>query len=369
MADRYTYIPYIGLFIALTWGVADLTARWPARLRATAVVAALLLGVWGPLALWWIMGAGAAMMDDRVMFLPPAVLTMVAVLGGAVAWLAGFRPRVSAVVPLVTLVLGVCVALSAWQARLWHNSIWLWEYDVAVTRESATGHNNLGDAYFNSRHPKRIERARDNFLAALRIMPTHARAHNNLGLIMLEEGRLANAAAQFQAAAELEPRLAIAWLNWGAALARQGRFEEAISRLEEAARLDPGSAATEDHLGRAWAALKQWDRAEKAFRRAVDLDPRKLDFRADLAWALWHLGQTDASATEYATVVAADESWPETARDNAERLATNEVMARRNGFEAVRLAEQASQAQGPEDARFVATLRAAYAERCRGGSQ
>jgi tetratricopeptide (TPR) repeat protein len=366
MADRYTYLPYIGLFLALTWGVADLTVRWPARVRAASFGVALLLGIWGPLALWWITAAGAAMMEDRVIFVAPALLTVAALLAGTVAWLAGVRPpRVSPVVPLAALLLGVCVALSAWQSRLWHNSIWLWEYDVAVTRESATGHNNLGDAYFNSRHPERIERARENFLAALRLMPSHARAHNNLGLIFLEEGRLADAAVQFQAAAELEPRLAIAWLNWGAALARQGRFEEAIARLEEAARLDPGSAATVDHLGRAWAALEQWAKAETAFRRAVDLEPRKIGFRADLAWSLWHLGQREASATEYATVVAADETWPETARESAERLVANEIVARRNGTEAVRLAEQACQALGTDNPRFCCTLQAAYAERQR----
>jgi tetratricopeptide (TPR) repeat protein len=370
MADRYTYIPYVGLFIALTWGVADLTARWPERVRAVVAVAALLIGVWGPIMLWRALGTGAAMMEDRVVFLPLALLTGAAVLGAIIAWLAGWRPpRVSAIVPLAALLLGVYVALSAWQARLWHNSIWLWEYDVLVTRESATGHNNLGDAYFNSRHPERIERARENFLAALRIMPTHARAHNNLGLVLLEEGHPAEATGQFQAAAELDPTLSIAWLNWGAALARQGRFEEAIDRLQEAARLDPGSAPTADHLGRGRAALGQWQNAADDFRKAVDLDPRKKDFRADLAWALWHLGQTEASAREYATVVEADEGWPETARDNAERLATNEVLARRNGVDAVRLAEQACQAQGTDDPRFRDTLAAAYAELRRGRSQ
>jgi tetratricopeptide (TPR) repeat protein len=368
-ADRYTYLPYIGLFLAITWGVADLATRWPAKVRPAVVLAALLLGVWGPLVVWRALGPGAEMMEDRVIFLPVAVLTGLAVVGWAVGRVAGAWPaRLSLLGPLVALLVGACVAFSAWQVRLWNNSIWLWEYAVAVTADSATGHNNLGDAYWNSRHPERVEKARDNFLATLHIMPGHANAHNNLGLVLMDQGQLADAAAQFKEARALEPRLAIAAYNWGLVLARQGHFKEAIAQYEDARRLDPGAAANPDHLGRALAALGKWDKAVEAFRQAVALEPRQNDYRADLAWALWHVGQKDASAQEYAAIVAADGDWPETARDRAETLATDETIARRNGFEAVRLAEQACQAQGGTDPRFLETREAAYAEQRRGES-
>ena len=64
MADRYTYLPYIGLFIALGWGVADLTRRWPAAVPAVVAPAALLLGLWGLLGFWWYRHDGTAMMED-----------------------------------------------------------------------------------------------------------------------------------------------------------------------------------------------------------------------------------------------------------------------------------------------------------------
>jgi tetratricopeptide (TPR) repeat protein len=193
-------------------------------------------------------------------------------------------------------------------------------------------------------------------------MPDHPRAHNNLGLICLELGQLDEAVAHFKAARDLDPGLTVVPLNWGIALARQGHFSAAVGRYREALRLDPGAAVTHDRLGQALAGLGRWDEAAGAFRRATDRDPKDKDFRADLGWALGHLGRTDESAKEYAAVTGADEEWPEKVRRSAWTWATDAHAARRNGFEALRRAEQACQARGVCDARFLDTLAAAYAE-------
>jgi hypothetical protein len=208
MADRYTYLPYVGLFMAVVWGAADLATRTPTRLRSIAAVAALLLGVWIPLGLWRAAGVGAAMMEDRVIFLPPAVLSAVAVLGwGAGRWAGLWPARVSPLVPALMLLLGLCVAFSAWQTRLWYHSLWLWQYTVMVTPNNPTARNNLGDAYLHSTDPWRLERARENLLECLRLMPTHARAEYNLGLVCLESGESDEAAAHFERARKLDATL------------------------------------------------------------------------------------------------------------------------------------------------------------------
>jgi len=365
MADRYTYLPYIGLFIALVWGAADLAAPWPARVRSVVPLAALLLGAWAPLGLWLATGSGVEMMEDRLIFRPVAVLSVLAVLGWCGGRLAGLWPvRVSPLVPAVTLLLGTCVALSAWQTRLWQNSIWLWEYtvDPRVTRDNPTGHNNLGDAYWNSINPERVEKARENFLKTLHLTPTHPRAHNNLGLVLVELGQLDEAAAYFKEARDLDPTLAVAPLNLGIVLAMQGDFAGAITEHRAALRLDPNSATFHDYLGQAQAGAGQWDEAAQSFRRATELQPAEKDYRADLGWALWHLGRKDEAAKEYAAVVATDEEWPEKARRLAWTSATRATTGRRSGFEAVRRAEEACQARGGCDARFLDTLAAAYAQ-------
>jgi protein O-mannosyl-transferase len=363
MADRYTYIPYIGLFIALTWGAADLVGRRPAMVHSVGPLATLLAGIWTPLGFWLVTGAGAEMMSDGILFASLAVLTTLAVIG----WMAGRRfglipERVPVPAVVLALLLGLCVALSAWQVRLWNNSIWLWEYTVAVTRDNVTGHNNLGDAYWNSVHPERIEKARANFLDTLRLQPDHPRAHNNLGMLYLDQGLLDDAAAQLTLARRADPTLAVVVQNLGIVQARRYHFAEAIAFYQEALRLDPGLAGVYDRLGQARAAQGQWEEGETAFRGALALEPKDLPLRADRAWALWHLGRESEAVSEYAAVTAADPAWPEKTRGDAWRWATDPNARRRNGFEAVRKAEEAYQAHGACDPPFEETLGAARAQ-------
>src|SRR5262249_39966030 len=154
-----------------------------------------------------------------------------AVLAWAAGRLAGLWPvRVPALVPALALVLGAWVALAAWQTRLWLTSIWLWEYTVAMTQDNAIAQNALGDAYWNSRHPNRVELAREHFLDCLRLAPQHAKAHNNIALILMGEGRLAEAESHLAAAWAGDQQLSVIPLNWGTVLARLGRPEEAAEK-------------------------------------------------------------------------------------------------------------------------------------------
>jgi tetratricopeptide (TPR) repeat protein len=383
MADRYTYLPYVGLFLALVWGAADLAARRPLPVRSALVPAALLLGACLPLAGLWLQSVhggvfvfsllssalrlialpSAEMLGDGLFYYFLAGLSAFAVLSWSAGRLAAVVPaRVSALAPALALVVGVWVSLAAWQTRLWLNSIWLWEYTVEVTRDNPIAHNQLGDAYWNSKHPERIEKAREQFLACLRLAPQHAKAHNNLALILITEGRLDEAAAHLAAAWAVERKLPVIPLNWGVVLARQGKPAEALGKFHDTLGIAPDLPAAHAEMGRALAALGRWPEAEKEFRDALKPDPTKLDYRADLGWALSHLGRRDEAAEEFAAVAAADPDWAEGARDAAWGFATDPVAGRRSGAEAVRRAEEACAVRGDCDALFRNTLAAARAE-------
>jgi tetratricopeptide (TPR) repeat protein len=298
MADRYTYVPLIGLFLAVVWAVADLTARWPRR----------------------VLGLSAVM----------------------------------------ALVLAACVARTAWQVRLWHNSTWLWEYTVQVTKDNWLAHDNLGVAYLSV---GRWDEAAEHFRAALGATEQRdGKAWHNLGLVAMNQGDLDAAVRCYARAGELEPGLALVPDNWGVALARQGHFAEAVACHEKALALDPDSPRALNNLGVALAWAGRWDEALAAFGRAVQLDPGGAAYRANLAWALRRTGDEAAAAAEYAAVCHTDDAWPEATRQAAWVWAVSPEARRRNPYEAVRLAEQACQANGEQGAEFPDTLAAAYAE-------
>jgi Flp pilus assembly protein TadD len=325
-------------------------------------LAALVLGIWGPLAFWLLRGAGAPVMEDRLIFGPPAALTALAIVGWLAGPLAGLWPRrVSPLSAMAALLLGLGVALTAWQVRAWKNSIWLWEYTLLVTHDNVSAHISLGQAYRNSPHPERNALAREQYEAALALAPTEAKAHNNLALIDMDEWQLDSACEHLRVARTYDPTLAVIPLNWGTVLERQGRLDEAILQFRDGLGLKPDLTAAHGHLGRALAGLGRWEEAEAAFRRAVELDPKWLEFRADRAWALGHLGRREEAAQEYEAAMRGDDDWPETMRRSAWDWATDPRVKRRDGFEAVRRAEEACQARKEVDARCLNTLAAAYA--------
>jgi tetratricopeptide (TPR) repeat protein len=201
-ADRYTYLPMIGLSIALTWATADLCAGWRHR---------------------------------RV------------VLGGC-----------SAVI-LVALIF--CARA---QTAYWRNSESLWTHTLACTSDNFIGHNNLGIALFKTGHvdeamvhyQKALEIKPDfaeahnnlgNFLfqkgsvdeamvhyqKALEINPDYAVAHYNLGNALLKMGKVDEAIAHFQKALQINPDYADAHNNLGNALLQKGRVDEAIPHFQK----------------------------------------------------------------------------------------------------------------------------------------
>jgi tetratricopeptide (TPR) repeat protein len=99
-------------------------------------------------------------------------------------------------------------------------------------------HNNLGTAF--ARTPGRLPEAIAEFEAAVRLRPDYADAHNNLGNALAETpGRLADAIAEYKAALRIEPDHPKAHINLGDALAQMGRMAEAIAEYEAALRLRP----------------------------------------------------------------------------------------------------------------------------------
>lgn len=224
MADRYTYVPLLGVFVALTW-------------LARAVVPA---------------GTG------RRRVLPAAALLVVS---------------------------GLAVTARV-QVLHWRDSLALYRRAVAVTQGNAVAHNNLGTVYGQS---GRLDLAAEQFRAALAIDPDLADAHSNLGNVLLERGQIEGAAEHFRDALRLDPDLVAARMNYGLVLERSGRLEEALEQYDRAVALNPESAALLRHAAAAHdrhgaALLDRGERlaALEQFREALRLDPQLASAREHL---------------------------------------------------------------------------------------
>jgi tetratricopeptide (TPR) repeat protein len=208
VADRYTYVPLIGLFIVMAWGLPDMVARWPHQRAALATLIAGLL---------------AALM--------------------------------------------ICSRL---QVRYWQDSTTLFQHALCVAPDNPPAHTNLGVAFagqgevekaiWHYAEALRIEpnylEARINlagalagqgkfdeaiaqYVKALRIKPDFADAHYNLGNALVRHGRLAEAIAHYSEALRIRPGDAEAHNNLAIALAAEGRRTEAMAHFRQALRIQP----------------------------------------------------------------------------------------------------------------------------------
>lgn len=183
MADRYTYVPLIGLFIMLTWGLRDF-GFWILDLRF-----------------------GRKCETRALHFAVPA---------GA-----------------VILLLSVLTAL---QASYWRDSVTLFEHALRVTEHNSVAHNNLGTALMDR---GRYDEAAIHFSKAFEEAPSNTDALNNLGVMLLVLGKPAEAASVFTNVLERMPTDATVESNLGVAFMQEGNAEAARQHLMRALELDP----------------------------------------------------------------------------------------------------------------------------------
>ncbi len=242
MADRYTYVPYIGLFVLITWGISGFLTNY----RRSPILQ---------------IGIGA----------------------------------------LAILVLTIATDR---QVSYWKSSGTLFEHALSVTTGNYVAHQNLGlfleeqgDIPGSTVHfaealrinPKDINALNSlggifleqgltdsavlYFQEALRLWPDFAEASNNLGIAFARSNRLDEAIRQFNNALRLNPGNERPYINLGLALAKTGEWDGAIENFQHALSLDPQNAATHYHLGSAFENKKQYAEAAAQFNEALRIDP------------------------------------------------------------------------------------------------
>ncbi|HQN06498.1 MAG TPA: tetratricopeptide repeat protein [Thermoanaerobaculia bacterium] len=278
VADRYTYVPYVGLALALADGVRRVGTRRAAIGIALAAAGGVALLALAPVARgqvgYWRDGAT---LFRRALDVTDENHVAERLLGAALLSsgdAAGAEPHLREA--------------------------------VRLRPGSAEALNALGVALTQLGRPGDAETALEAFRRAATADPADAAIRNNLGNALAARGDAPEALAEFREAARLAPDAAAGHRNAGLTLAEMRRFEEARVAFEQAARLEPENAATIGDLANVLAQLGRADEALARYREALRLDPSSRLVRHNLARLLARAGRLDEATTLLAEGLARD---------------------------------------------------------------
>jgi len=242
MADRYSYLPLIGLFIIAVWGTAELVRKWRDLkgmvFTSWAVIIVILVLLTQRQVAFW--------KDDMTLF------------GHAV------------LVTKDNYLAYTKIGQYFMEKERTADAIECYEKSLAINPNYDDANNNLGLALakFNL-----MDEAIAHYNEALRINPKNAIANSNLGNALTRKGNFKEAEARFKLALRINPHYAEACNNWGAALAQQGKIDEAIGRFKEALRLNPRYVDAEVNLGMALMLKGKTDEAIALYQDALRKKP------------------------------------------------------------------------------------------------
>jgi protein O-mannosyl-transferase len=219
MADRYTYFPLTGIFIAVVWGIKDLLVRLQVRPVLPAIVGGLILCA----CLWLTERQLSYWANDETLF------------GHAVA--------VTKNNDIAYINLGVALEKKGLQAEA------LADYRKAlrINPRSVEARNNLANFLDKMGKPKE---ALELYQQALQLNPKAVFVHDNMAELLVELGRFNEAMNQYEEASRLNPADPRPHFLMGHALLKQGRVSEAVSQFHEALQLDPNDFQSLTFLAR-----------------------------------------------------------------------------------------------------------------------
>jgi len=300
MADRYTYVPSLGLLLLVVWGAHELFQNWRHQVLGLSLAAAT------------------------------AIL--------------------------------LCAATTRQQLGYWRNSETLFRHALAVTADNEVSHNNLGIAFFNENQTNAAigefqaalrlkpdspeahnnlgnalikqgdtDAAITQYREAIRLKPDLAEAYNNLGTSLILKGQTNEASRQFQEASRRNPDYVDARYNFAVLLATQGQTNEAIRQFQDLLRLSPGDTNAGYNLANMLVRSGHPDLAVSELQAALRLAPGDAGMRFKLGNLLAKQGQPDQAISQFQQAVRLQPDFPEARNNLGDLLAkqgrTEEAMA------------------------------------------
>ena len=351
VADRYSYLPYVGLFILIVWAIAEIVKRRPALRRVTAAGAVVVIAAFAVLAhrqvrhwrdgitLWTHAlavternyrahhGLGAALeaggrvaeaaaQYEAALRIRPAYVESLNNLAG----IRSDQGRLDAAAAYLTTALSVLPdhveslatfgVVRTRQGRV-EEAIRLLERARALRPDSASIRNGLAFALSAA---GRFAAARAELEAAVRLAPGDPELLANLGLVMGDQGDRDAAIRTLRQALAVAPDHARSRYGLGVMLGDAGRLEEALTELDAAIRRDPQLADAQHAYGRTLARAGRAGEAIAALETAVRLQPDRPAFRYDLAIVLLGASRRDEAILHLEHALRIDPAYEEAAQ-------------------------------------------------------
>jgi protein O-mannosyl-transferase len=252
------------------------------------------------------------------------------------------------------------LAVLTWrQAGIYRDSAALWHDTVKKSPDSWMAQDSYGLVLVDQGRPAE---ALQCMATALRLDSNIADTHVCLGYLLMRLGRAQEALPHFQRALEINPTYARLHSDVGLALLGLGRIDEAVARFQEALKIDRLCVPALSSLGKAYQQLGRLHDSLNILREALRIDSLEMSAHLNIANTFIHLGQVDEGVAHLRTALSIQPDDPEAQRTLAWVLATNPDARIRDGPTAVDLAERANRSKQGLDPFAAATLAAAYAE-------
>lgn len=293
MADRYTYLPMLGVLVAIAWTGRESWSSRAGRAVAAVVLVALAARTYDQLGVW---------RDSFTLFDHAIRVTENSYLAYNNRGLAAYRAgRVDDAIADYRRALEINAAYSDANNNLGYalaqqgratEALPFVRAALAAKPDHVEIRNNLGNVLSDL---GQIDEAIGHYRFVLEREPRHVNALNGLGVAHAMQGRLPEALAQFDRALAADPDNATTHANRGNACALLGRTAEAIGHYRKALAADPQDARTHFNLGNALLGAGQLADAAASYRRAVELRPVNPDAHAQLGYALARQGERDGA--------------------------------------------------------------------------
>jgi protein O-mannosyl-transferase len=287
-ADRYTYLPQIGLYVLVAWSAMELFHRWR---------------------------------RSRVILATAASLVITALITRSYFQTSYFKDaetlwKHAAATTSNNYIASNNLAQFLLQSGRFDEAIAECQRALEIKPDFAAAHNNLGAALVNQRGDNgarlqngAIDEAIAHYRSALQINPDFAQAHSNLGTALLLKGQVDDAIAHYQKALEIDPNYAEARYSLGNAFLAAGRYNGSIANYEAALRIRPDYFEAHYNLGRVLATIGKTDEALKEFNEALRAGGDSAQVHCALGSLLGRMGHREEAVAHLAEALRLDPDY------------------------------------------------------------